>query len=208
MISLSRTVPKIGQKSQICMVSSTTKTSVAHNKYFSEEMHLEPCSSHSTWSMVFSCPELLHWWNIRQHTEETISINGEFLTRLKNLERIQSGETSRGILASTDCLDIKCVEGRDDTTRTSACKILLKCLKSNISENSLWYRKKTIIYRWGYEISSMGEQIQPLYRQIVKKYCFYDKLKGFLETKNVNSESYQILKEIIPGKKLLSWLII
>jgi hypothetical protein len=42
------------------------------------------------------------------------------------------------------CLDIKCVEGRDDTTRTSACKVLLKCLTSNKSENSLQLLQKQI----------------------------------------------------------------
>lgn len=41
-----------------------------------------------------------------------------------------------------DCRDIKCVEGRDDTTRTSACKVLLKWATSNISENSLQKKKK------------------------------------------------------------------
>ena len=41
-------------------------------------------------------------------------------------------------------LDIKCVEGRDDAMRTSACKVHLKCFTSNISENSLQLLRKQI----------------------------------------------------------------
>lgn len=61
----------------------------------------------------------------------------EELTFLRYLDRIQRGETWRGVRFSTTGLVIICVDGSDDTTRTSSARTLLKCSTSNTSENSL-----------------------------------------------------------------------
>lgn len=55
-----------------------------------------------------------------------LSSGNWFFTSVRNLVRIQTGETLKGICVLIVGFDLKCVEGRDDTTRTSACKVLLK----------------------------------------------------------------------------------
>lgn len=71
---------------------------------------------------------------------------GGELTFLRYLARIQRGETWRGVRFSTTGRVITCVDGSDDTTRTSSASTFLKCSMSKMSENSLLQVKNTVSY--------------------------------------------------------------
>lgn len=85
-------------------------------------------------------------------------------TRFRYLPRIHWGLTWRGVRFSSTGLDIRCVEGREETIRTSFARVFLKCSKSKISENSLmkqknrwksqsYYRRKPHTNRYAHHIT-------------------------------------------------------